>query len=143
MQMQCPAKQDASAAALHNASASIINEVDDAILSLSADSSKKAYDRYKALYEAMEQPVHSEESVLAFLMKGQRDKGWKPTTLWTVRSHILSYLKINLKRKLQKENSLINNRYMRLEHKIEIADTRTTLWLKKLNGITTFTLNTF
>lgn len=67
------------------------------------------------MYNKMAPDVHSEESVLAFLMKCKDKRDYKATTLWTVRSLILCYL--------------------RLELKVEVLDTRTSKWLKKLSGI--------
>jgi hypothetical protein len=45
----------------------------------------------------MEITIHSEDSVLAFLAKLRDEKNFAPTTLWTVRSLILSYLRHELK----------------------------------------------
>lgn len=92
-----------------------MDKIDDEIRAASADSSKKAYERYKAAYLATNPEVHSEESVLSFLQQCKEEKGYLPTTLWTVRSHIASFLK--------------------LERKVEVSDSRTSTWIKKLERI--------
>jgi hypothetical protein len=67
------------------------------------------------MYLKTEPEVHSEESVLAFLVQCKEELNYVPTTLWTVRSLITTFL--------------------REEVKVEITDMRTTAWLKKLNDI--------
>jgi hypothetical protein len=89
--------------------------VDKSILAQFAPSSKKAYDRYKAQYLETKPETHSEESVLAYLLKCKDERNYKPTTLWSVRSLILCFL--------------------RHELKIEVTDFRTSKLLKKLGGI--------
>jgi hypothetical protein len=70
---------------------SIVEKINEDILDTAADSSKKAYERYKAMYLEMNVEVHTEESVLAFLLYCKEKRGYKSTTLWTVRSLIISY----------------------------------------------------
>jgi hypothetical protein len=91
------------------------NRIDAMILDHMAPSSRQAYEHYKKQYSAMDISVHFKDSVLAFLTQLQEEKKFTPTTLWTVRSLILSYICHELK--------------------IEVTDMRTSKWLKKLGGI--------
>jgi hypothetical protein len=91
------------------------DEVDASILAQFAPKTKSAYERCKKRYEEMKHEVHSEESVLACLMKYHKEKEFKPPTLWTMRSLILCYLKH--------------------ECKVKVTDMRTSKWLKALSGI--------
>jgi hypothetical protein len=91
------------------------SRIDAMLLDHMAPSSRQVYEHYKKQYSAMDISVHFEDSVLAFLTQLQEEKKFTSTTLWTVRSLILSYLCHELK--------------------IEITDMRTSKWLKKLGGI--------
>lgn len=93
----------------------LVDGVDQEILNAMAPGTKQAYKRYKKLYKEQEIDIHSEESVLNFLMKLHTERGFKPTTLWTVRSLVLSYL--------------------RHELKIKVTDMKTSKWLKQKMGI--------
>jgi integrase len=93
----------------------VSDQINEDILASAAKSTKVAYARYRAAYLATNPSVHSEESVLSYLKQCQDEKGYVSSTLWTVRSHVVTYLK--------------------LECKIEIPDTRTSTWIKSLDSI--------
>lgn len=93
--------------------------ISSCFLSFSHIFPQKAYERYRDLYLSFNTAcVFSEESVLQFLEHCFSVRNYAPTTLWSVRSHILNYL--------------------RLERHLEISDIRTSLWIKKLCDIPPF-----
>jgi hypothetical protein len=90
--------------------------VDKSILDQMHPNSKVSYERYKKAYIAHTgDHTHSEESLLSFLEDCRENKKYAPTTLWTVCSLVKTYL--------------------RLELHVQIADLRTTTYLKKLMDI--------
>jgi hypothetical protein len=89
--------------------------IDADIRGIHAAGTKKSYEWYKAMYLKTEPEVHSEESVLAFLVQCKEELNYVPSILWTVRSLITTFLCE--------------------EVKVEITDMHTTVWLKKLNDI--------
>jgi hypothetical protein len=60
---------------------SIITYIDKEILNASVDSTKKVYNQYKRWYDDMNNDVHTEESVLAFLKICKKECKFAPITL--------------------------------------------------------------
>jgi hypothetical protein len=83
----------------------ILEQVDDAILEASAENTKKSYERYKTLYEEKNYAVHSEDSMLNFLLYMKNEKKYVPTSLFTVRSLVTNYLFYKCKVKITDDRS--------------------------------------
>jgi hypothetical protein len=93
----------------------VSDRIDADILEANSDGTKKAYERYKVFYIERNYTLHSEDTMLEFLLFCKEEKKYAPTSLWTIRSLVTSYLLH--------------------ECKVQISDYRSTAWLKKINDI--------